>query len=524
MDINFNVIKKQMHKGSAMFFSVIFACVVVGILALKSTVMSDVSFRAFTVSGDTTIAQEYALSRIETLRQVKYSSLVNMPVVAIPGSRNFYEEVIVSDSTTNVVATSGDAVIGCKEVVVNIYKGNDVERRLCTSLKFNRIDPSSFDEAFGMVANDFESDSHTKAMSADAFHDLVDSKISDDKNYSDDDKTLSARAFKEYLSDRLKVYAKTTESVWHNEGVAVGNAYRGFYVASDGSANACNVIYRGKRTNDSNALIIVPSKGSDGIWYFDYIKRSDLYKKYLDQLYFTLSIEQTPHQTITVTTSDGVKHTSSFRVKYGETWTATIEAEIGYIVGTLEATSGTVKGATTVKASAAVLDTRLYGFEIGNAGGGTNTFYDCPSKTAYVGVPVGTDRRYTECRFLPSPYSNLVINGSNVSFSFRAPANCTMIAIQYTWHWGGDEDPYCFSVVANGKQWWNNSFAGSWYSGPVGRLNNGNPANFVKVTPGKTYNISFSGHHGYKSRNYGLRFYWGAQINSSNYAVRVNAD
>ena len=519
-----NGLSSGYRKGSAMFFSVIFACVIVGVMALKSSVMNDVSFHAFTASGDITKAQEYALSRAETVRALKFSEVVSTPASLVAGSNDFYEETVVTNSNMDVTAASGDAVIGSKEVSINIYKGNGADRKFCTSIKLHRIDPSSFDEAFGMVANDSESYSRTKAMSADAFHELVDSKITDDKNYSGTGKTLSARAFKEYLSDRLKVYAKTTESVWHNEGIAVGNGSRGVYVSSDGRVNACNVIYRGNRTNDSNALIIVPSKGSDGIWYFDYIKRSGLYKKYLDQLYFTLSIEQTPHQTITVTTSDGVKHTSSFRVKYGETWTATIEAEIGYIVGTLEATSGTVKGAVTVKASAAVLDTRLYGFEIGNAGGGTNTFYDCPSKTAYVGVPVGTDRRYTECRFLPSPYSNLVINGSNVSFSFRAPANCTMIAIQYTWHWGGDEDPYCFSVVANGKQWWNNSFAGSWRSGPVGRLNNGNPANFVKVTPGKTYNISFSGHHGYKSRNYGLRFYWGAQINSRNYSVRVNAD
>ena len=87
-----------------------------------------------------------------------------------------------------------------------------------------------------------------------------------------------------------------------------------------------------------------------------------------------------------------------------------------------------------------------------------------------------------------------------------------------------DEAPNCFYVKANGVEWWHDKFAGSNSSGPVSRLNNGNPANFVKVTPGKTYNIVFSGHHGYKGRNYGLRFFWGSQINSYNYSVRVNGD
>lgn len=382
-----NGLSSGYRKGSAMFFSVIFACVIVGVMALKSSVMSDVSFHAFTASGDITKAQEYALSRAETVRALKFSEVVSTPVSLVAGSNGFYEETVVTNSNMDVTAASGDAVIGSKEVSINIYKGNGADRKFCTSLKLHRIDPSSFDEAFGMVANDSESYSRTKAMSADAFHELVDSKITDDKNYSGTDKTLSARAFKEYLSDRLKAYAKTTESVWHNEGIAVGNGYRGVYVSSDGRVNACNVVYRGKKTNDSNALILVPVQGAGGIWYFDYIKRSDLYKKYLDQLYFTFTIQQSAHQTITVTVN-GIEHTETFKIKYGDSWTASITPDTGYRAGTLSAGSGVAKNHVTVSATPAfdlrdLLSIEKYGSSAGVAFAG-NVYGQGNTTAAYA--------------------------------------------------------------------------------------------------------------------------------------------
>ncbi len=411
-----------------------------------------------------------------------------------------------------------------KSIEVRIYKGDGDNRKLCTTLSLNRVDPVSFDSEINMVTNDSDSDSLYKAMSADAFKDLVDSKVTDDKNSESDELSLSANALKEYLKDKLEVYSKTSDSVWYDGNSAVGSDYQGVYVKATGEVLPGSVVYRGNVTNAPHALVIVPFLGNDNVWHYDFVDRADLYTKFIDQLYFTFTIKQSPHQTITVTTADGVEHTESFSVKYGTKWTASIVAAAGYNPGTLSAVSGTVKGATTISATEAKMDTSLYGFEIGNNGRGGNIFYEYPSKSAYVGCPVSASLRDKSCLFIPSPYSNIVHNGANVKVTFTAPANCTMIAIQYTWPWGGDEAPNCFSVKANGVEWWQNRFAGSNWSGPVSRLNNGNPANFVKVTPGKTYNISFSGQHGYKGRNYGLRFFWGAQINSSNYKVRVDGD
>lgn len=148
-------------------------------------------------------------------------------------------------------------------------------------------------------------------MSADAFKELTDSKVTNDKDYTGTDKTLSALAFKEYLKEKLVSYAKISDSVWYDSNVQLGSDHQGIYVDTDGKAKPVNVIYRGNRTNDENALVIVPTLGADGLWYFDYIKRSDLYKSYLSQLYFTFHIEQSAHQIITVT-YNGNKYTSDF--------------------------------------------------------------------------------------------------------------------------------------------------------------------------------------------------------------------
>ena len=68
---------------------------------------------------------------------------------------------------------------------------------------------------------------------------------------------------------------------------------------------------------------------------------------------YTFKIVQSDHQTITVTTSDGVKHTSDFTVSHGTTWTAEIVADTGYLKGVLSATSGTVTGNYTLSATEA---------------------------------------------------------------------------------------------------------------------------------------------------------------------------
>lgn len=69
---------------------------------------------------------------------------------------------------------------------------------------------------------------------------------------------------------------------------------------------------------------------------------------------YLVTIVQSAHQTITVT-CNGVNYTSNFTANYGDKWTATILASSGYRPGTLSATSGTITGAVTISATAAMI-------------------------------------------------------------------------------------------------------------------------------------------------------------------------
>lgn len=67
---------------------------------------------------------------------------------------------------------------------------------------------------------------------------------------------------------------------------------------------------------------------------------------------FTLTITQSPHQTITVT-ANGQTYTSSVKLDYGTKWKANIVPDIGYNSGTLNKTSGMILSDDEVYASAA---------------------------------------------------------------------------------------------------------------------------------------------------------------------------
>lgn len=66
-----------------------------------------------------------------------------------------------------------------------------------------------------------------------------------------------------------------------------------------------------------------------------------------------VKIQQTPHQTITVT-CNGQEYTSNFNARYDDTWSASVVADSGYEAGHLLETEGTVTENTVVRASGAM--------------------------------------------------------------------------------------------------------------------------------------------------------------------------
>ena len=72
-----------------------------------------------------------------------------------------------------------------------------------------------------------------------------------------------------------------------------------------------------------------------------------------DKTTYKLSINQSAHQTITVT-ANGNKYTDTVSLPYGTTYTVSITADAGYIAGELNKTSGTITGDETINATPAI--------------------------------------------------------------------------------------------------------------------------------------------------------------------------
>lgn len=68
----------------------------------------------------------------------------------------------------------------------------------------------------------------------------------------------------------------------------------------------------------------------------------------------TVTVIQSPNQTITVTTDDGVDHSESFSGYVGMAYTVKVVASEGYIAGTLSSTGGTFTGDTIISAEDAI--------------------------------------------------------------------------------------------------------------------------------------------------------------------------
>lgn len=342
------------HKGYGLLLPTVACAALIGGVGLGVTKMSNVSVGAILSTKTKYIGQQYALNTADKYcRLYNYASLTGIDKRKIDGSDNYYEEVVVTDSTVPILNGSTEmSSVASKDITVNVYHKEADRMPLVSSIKLYRTDPATFEPGFNMVANDATSMNEYQAMSANAFRELLKSKISDDMTADTDNVAMSANASKLYINSILKNYALADDTVSVENDAGVGSPFRGVYIDQDGVAKPIDVIVRGNKSTDADPLILVPEK-KGSTWQFNTIRKSKL--KGSEKTTFTVTIKQTPNQTITVTTSDGVKHTESFDAKKGTTWTATVDGATGYNPGKLISTSGTVTGATTVSATEATI-------------------------------------------------------------------------------------------------------------------------------------------------------------------------
>lgn len=347
---------RHKDKGYGLLLPTIACAALIGGVAVGITKMSNVSVKAVTSTKTKYTGQQYALNTADKYcRLTNYASLAGFEKRKIDGSDDYYEEVIVTDNT--VPLYQGSVETGSapsKDITVNVYHKEGERMPLVSTIKLYRTDPATFDPSFNMVANDAASTSENQALSANAFREMLNSKVSGGIAFGSD-VAMSANASKLYIDSVLKNYALTDSTVGIRDLNDAGTAHRGVFINGEGFIQPTDIIVRGNKTTEADPLILIPVKLPDGSWAFDSLRKSKLGKP--ENQTYTVSIKQTPNQTITVTTSDGTKHTSDFTAKIGTTWTATVNADTGYNAGKLIASSGTVNGATTVSATEATIKT-----------------------------------------------------------------------------------------------------------------------------------------------------------------------
>lgn len=189
---------------------------------------------------------------------------------------------------------------------------------------------------------------------------------------------------------------------------------------------------------------------------------------------YTVTITQTTGQTITVTCG-GKDYTGNFTANHGDTWTAKLTASTGYNVGTLEATSGTITGATTIKAKTnatlkkfTVTITQSANQTIKVTCGGTTytssftanygstyTVTVTPATDYKAGTPNVTSGTVTANVSISATSAILDVHADgtllyqgyivwSTSFSFTTPNKCKYVSIAYE-YWASDK----------WDEWWN---------------------------------------------------------------------
>ena len=176
-------------------------------------------------------------------------------------------------------------------------------------------------------------------------------------------------------------------------------------------------------------------------------------------VYFTVHIIQSAHQTITVS-CNGAKYTSDFAARKGSVWTASVVAtEANWRAGTLSpGTSGTITADVTISASAAKFTSQTLNM-VPPWEGCADLYKPFTAINSIVSLWI--------------PYGN--IDGSDEGGHSGNPGNACWI-----------------QCTDSGKLWFNSDYT-----------NDGERTCWVRVTPGKTYNLHAHGRQ-YKGRGYGF--------------------
>lgn len=253
--------KSKFHKGSSVLVSALVTAAASTLIGYGLTKMISTGIDAIKNQEVKMQGQQYAASRINVLRSVRFDSLSPMAKRQI-NDTDYYEEVVESDITADR-----------KNYAVNIYKGSDSVKpvavmnlsRTATGALLDNQGADSYD-SLGAGGN-----ADSSALNTSALKNYTNDKFSADSESFATDRAMDVKSFVSYVDGLLSKYR------FRNNAVTVGPNGAGsrrnpiYVTAAERECTAGSVTYA--MSGNSQGYLATVTPAGNGLYYVDYTEK-----------------------------------------------------------------------------------------------------------------------------------------------------------------------------------------------------------------------------------------------------------
>ena len=258
--------KSKFHKGSSVLVSTLITAAASAMIGYGITKMIATGIDSINNQQVKMQAQQYAASRINVLRSVRYDNLAGMTKRQI-GTTDYYEEVT---KTGDSDGSTGDAY------QVAIYKGADSSNPV-TTMNFYRSNPGI------LLDNQVESASgnaDSSALIQSALKDYTNSQFGEGSESESSSKAMGIKSFTSYVDGLLSKYRINAVAAWNidsnNTFNQNGSDRKPIYIDKGSRYNYAaqgSVTY--SMSGNSEGYLATVTKGSNGLFYIDYTEKDE---------------------------------------------------------------------------------------------------------------------------------------------------------------------------------------------------------------------------------------------------------
>lgn len=256
--------KRKFHKGSSVLVSTLITAAASAMIGYGITKMIATGIDSINNQQVKMQAQQYAASRINVLRSVRYDNLAGITKRQI-GTTDYYEEVT---KTGDSDGSTGDAY------QVAIYKGADSSNPV-TTMNFYRSNPGILlDNQVGSGSGNADS----SALVQSALKDYTNSQFGEGSESESSSKAMGVKSFTSYVDGLLSKYRINAVAAWNIDSSDTfnqnGSDRKPIYIDKGSRYNYAtqgSVTY--SMSGNSNGYLATVTPAGNGLYYVDYIEK-----------------------------------------------------------------------------------------------------------------------------------------------------------------------------------------------------------------------------------------------------------